>query len=358
MGRFILVLAGSTILAGSVPAVETPFPGRARNDGPVEEMTPAQKRAIARGFDWLVRTQNLDGLWGCERSGAPSTAITGLAVLAFAASGSTPSAGPHADPIRRGVDRLLVLQTASGQITRYDSTGMGVFYDHSCAALALAEVYGMRRSEGDFRDVRCALDAAIRFMYSVQNPDGGWGPQGLGSGSDIAVTCNVWMALRAAHNAGITIELARMDKVEEFVRGCALPTGGFDHAPTVRGGGGRLFYPTTAGLRVLYGMGKRDLKEVEKGAELILDRRMGQDYGNRISEWDYVGAFYAVQGFMHEGGKYWRKWWPKFRDRLVTVQNPDGSWTIEYCKCCRAYATALALLALQAPQRLLPLFQL
>jgi hypothetical protein len=85
---------------------------------------------------------------------------------------------------------------------------------------------------------------------------------------------------------------------------------------------------------------------------------LGQDYGGKISEWDYCGAFYAVQAMMHEGDKYWRKWWPKFRDHLIKIQNEDGSWTIEYCLCCRAYATALSLLVLQAPKRLLPLFQL
>ena len=119
-----------------------------------------------------------------------------------------------------------------------------------------------------------------------------------------------------------------------------------------------MFYPTTAGLRILHGIGKGDLKEVEKGMELLLVKKLGDDYRGRISEWDYCGAFYAVQAMMHEGDKFWKKWWPRFRDHLVRIQNPDGSWTIEYCLCCRAYATALSVLVLQAPQRLLPLFQL
>ena len=97
---------------------------------------------------------------------------------------------------------------------------------------------------------------------------------------------------------------------------------------------------------------------LEKGAEVLLKKQMGQDYGGQISEWDYCGAFFAVQAMMHEGEKYWKKWWPKFRDHLVKIQNADGSWTIQYCLCCRAYATALSVIVLQAPKRLLPLFQL
>ena len=167
-------------------------------------------------------------------------------------------------------------------------------------------------------------------MYSVQNADGGWGPKGYGSESDIAITCSVWMALRAAHNAGIKIENARMEKVEEFVLKCAESRGGFAQAPNVRGGGGQMFYPTTAGLRVLQGIGKHDLKEVEKGMELLLAKKLGDDYRGRISEWDYCGAFFAVQAMMHEGDKFWKKWWPscvKSRSHLRWWT----SWTFSMC---------------------------
>jgi hypothetical protein len=181
---------------------------------------------------------------------------------------------------------------------------------------------------------------------------------GRASQSDIAITCSVWMALRAAHNAGITIENARMDKVEAFVLKCAEPRGGFRQMPEIAGGGGQMFYPTSAGLRILHGIGRGDLKEVERGMELLLTKKLGDDYRNRTTEWDYCGAFFAVQAMMHEGDTFWRKWWPRMRDQLVRIQNPDGSWTIEYCTCCRAYATALSVLVLQAPQRLLPIFQL
>ena len=57
-------------------------------------------------------------------------------------------------------------------------------------------------------------------------------------------------------------------------------------------------------------------------------------------------------------GKAWKTWYPKMRDHLLKIQNRDGSWTVEYCECCKAYATALAVLSLQAPKKLLPIFQL
>jgi hypothetical protein len=333
--------------------------GRTQDAGnaPMQERTADQEKSIAKGIKWLLDIQNKHGTWGCEKSGAPSSAITGLAALALAAAGSTPREGEHKEAIQRAITGLLKAQAGSGAITQNDSTGMGLLYDHSCATLALAEFYGMQREPDEIDGLAAGLKKAVAYLYTRQNRDGGWDPSGGGQ-SDLAITCNVWLALRAAHNAGIKIENARVDKVEEFVKKCNEPSGGFSQAPNVRGGGGGMFYPTSAGLRIMYGMGHGDMKEVEKGAEVLLGKQLGQDYGGQISEWDYCGAFFAVQALMHEGDKFWKKWWPKFRDHLIKIQNTDGSWTIQYCLCCRAYATALSVIVLQAPKRLLPLLQL
>jgi hypothetical protein len=325
---------------------------------PTQDPAPAERLSVARGIKWLLEVQNRHGTWGCEKSGAPSTAITSLAALALAASGSTPRQGEHKEAIQRAIARLLKIQAPSGVITQNDSTGMGLFYDHSCATLALAEFSGMQKEPDEIEGLSAGLKKAVAFLYTRQNRDGGWDPTGAGRDSDLAITCNVWLALRAAHNAGVTVEGARAAKIEEFVRKCVAPAGGFKQHPNVRGGGGRMFYPTSAGLRIMYGMGKGDLKEVERGVEVLLTKKLGDDYGGRISEWDYCGGFFAVMALLHEDGKAWKAWYPKVRDQLIRIQNRDGSWTIEYCLCCRAYATALALLMLQCPNRLLPMFQL
>lgn len=256
------------------------------------------------------------------------------------------------------MERLLSVQGKSGQIMLNDATGIGIFYDHSTATLALAEIYGMMHDEADNLAIRKKLELAVQYLYRTQNRDGGWDAQGSGSGSDLPITCSVWMALRSAGNAGLRIEDANVQKLENFVRRCADPSGGFAASPGQRGNAGRMFYPTAAGLRILYGMGRRDLPEVTRGTKLLIRKKLGEDYGGQISEWCFCGAFYAVQAMMHEEGPAWKEWYPKLRDQLIKIQNPDGSWTIEYCLACKAYATALSVLCLQAPKRLLPIFQL
>lgn len=343
-----LVAAVALPLPAEEPAAE---PSPVLASSPPPEVTVASQASVDKGIVWLLAHQNPDGSWGCKRSEAPSTAITSLAALALMAGGSTPDRGPHKDAIRRGLDYTLSMASRSGMITAYDTTGMGLLYDHACATLFLAEVYATTQDPDD--ELRRKLSRAVRYIARGQNPDGGWGVQG----SDVATTASMWVALRAAHNAGLTIHGPTMDKVEKFVRECSQPTGGFGQSPQVRGGGGHLFYPTSAALRILYGMG-RDDAAVAKGTELILSRTLGQEYGGRISEWDYCGAFYATQALLQEHGAYWGRWFPTVRDHLVRIQNADGSWTIEYCLCCQAYATALSCLVLQTPGRLLPVFQL
>lgn len=273
------------------------------------------------------------------------------------AGGDSPARGPHAYELTNGLEYILkTASPSSGRITANDVCGMGLLYDHACATLFLAEVYGMCRGDDDelMTRIREALVRACGYCERNQNKDGGWG---LDNRSDIAVTAMTWLALRSAHNAGIQIRKADMARLKGFLGKCRIPQGGFSQ---FAGGQseGQALYPTSAGLRILLGMGAAEEGEVERCAKVLLRKTLGDEYGGRISEWDYCGVFFAVQAAMHEGADFWASYFPKTRDHLVRIQNGDGSWTIEYCLSCRAYATALACIVLQTPNRLLPMFQL
>jgi hypothetical protein len=85
--------------------------------------------------------------------------------------------------------------------------------------------------------------------------------------------------------------------------------------------------------------------------------KYGQDHG-KISEWDYLAGFYSIGALMHdEKNPAWEKWYGYTRTLLVAIQHPNGFWIIEYCLNCKVFATALALLTLQMPTRILPFHQ-
>jgi hypothetical protein len=54
------------------------------------------------------------------------------------------------------------------------------------------------------------------------------------------------------------------------------------------------------------------------------------------------------------GGQYWSQWFPAVRRELLLRQDAEGKWTDAHGE---SYATAMALIILQMPQRYLPIFQ-
>jgi hypothetical protein len=68
----------------------------------------------------------------------------------------------------------------------------------------------------------------------------------------------------------------------------------------------------------------------------------------------FYGHYYAVQAMFLAGGTYWKDWYPAIRDELISQQLDEGSWDSSHG---RAYGTAMALLILEVPNRLLPIFQ-
>lgn len=344
----------ATLIFLAVAMATTPgFPGDGERKesarGGQPEMTPETHQSVEKGIAWLLENQNRDGSWGCFKGDAPSVAVTSLACLALMSSGSTPDRGPHAEKIRRALGYLLkTANRRSGMIVANDGTGLGPLYEHSFGTLLLSQIYGMMESESrDRSDVKEALKKATSVIAQSQNGDGGWG--------DLATTANMWLAMRNANTAGVFVEHISLEKILKLVESCAQGGGVFGINP--QGGGGHVYFSTAAGLRILYGMGRKESEVARKATEYLLSRNLGDEYGGRISEWCYCAAFYATTALIHDPDGYWQKWYPKIRKFLIEKQNPDGSWTVEYCRSCKAYATALSLVILQTPKRYLPMLQ-
>ena len=67
----------------------------------------------------------------------------------------------------------------------------------------------------------------------------------------------------------------------------------------------------------------------------------------------FYGNYYAVQAMFLAGGDYWANWYPAIRDQLIARQTPDGNWTGDFTD---DYATSMALIILQMPNRYLPVY--
>lgn len=314
------------------------------------EITPELDAAVVRGLAYLASEQNEDGSFGGGRFGR-SVAVTSLACLAFMADGHLPGRGEYGDEVERGLEFVLEASTETGLIA--SETMNGPMYGHGFATLFLGEVYGMTSggNETALSDrVHEALVKACRLIEGSQNAEGGWRYNPVPVDADVSVTICQVMALRSARNAGIEVPKEVIDKAVEYVRQCQNADGGFRYQ---RSGGMSLWPRSAAGVATLYYAGIYEDEVLERGIDYLLDNAMP---GNRQSDSHFFyGQYYGVQSTYLAGGDAWATWWPAVREELIGLQRPDGSW--EDRSVGSAYGTSMALIVLQMPKRLLPIFQ-
>lgn len=369
--RTTALLLATCISTGTLPcaaqrptAVTKPPQKRVVNPWDIEAReylgTPESEAAVQRGLAWLATRQEADGHW---RSGGyrAEVAITALCLMAYLSAGHQPGRGRYGTVINDAVDFLLNNVRMDGTFAPPGLIRAGgggpPMYGHGFATLALAEVYGMTRR----RDIKRKLQAAVKLIEDTQTRsganEGGWRYQPMQGDADISVTVVQVLALRGARNAGIKVSQETIDRAMAYIKRCANnPDGGFSYQVFQRQSG-----PARTGgavLSLLMG-GERDTPECQNGLDYLLQRPY-----NRANEWPYrehfyYAMYYVTQAMYQAGGTYWKQWFPNIRDILVRRQAPDGSWSRNdgYSEAGPEYATAMAILVLQVPAGLLPIYQ-
>ena len=311
---------------------------------PFVEITSELNAAIGHGLAYLASVQSEDGSFGASRYGR-HVGITALACLSFMADGHLPERGVYGPNIERGLGFILRHAQETGLIAA--DTSHGPMYGHGFAVLFLAEIYGQTHD----RRCREALVKGVRLIINTQNPEGGWRYHPRPIEADISVTICQVMALRAARNAGMSIPKSTIERAIAYVRRCQNPAdGGFRYMVS---SGPSAFPRTAAGVASLYYAGVYEDEALNKGLDYLMKQRQ-RAMSNRTVGHYYYGHYYAVQAMHLAGGRYWAQWFPAIRAELLTRQEAAGNWSSPHGD---AYATAMSLLVLQLPKRLLPIFQ-
>lgn len=374
--------SGSPTARGD-PYVPDKYAARAGGRGAMADA--GVREAIGSGLDWLARHQSDDGRWDadgfmdldvegdpCDGAGSPEydVGVTSLCVLGFLADGSSMRGGPHAGVVARGVGWLREQQDpGTGRI------GLPVvresFYEHLIATLAVAEAYGMSREPELGRSVA----AAVRFLSRQRSRSGGWRYDRAKGDSDTSATAWATLALLAARDFGIGVDDADLQAAVSWFDAMTDPkTGrtGYDRRgsePSRREGEHAQAFPRNLtesltamalGCRLLLGQSSRRQPILGRQAELILHTLpiWSEDSG-RI---DFYYWSHATNALWQLGGEPWERWWSAVREALVPHQRHDGNFAGSWDPVCawgdeagRAYATAMAVLTLQAPYRFVPL---
>ena len=319
----------------------------AENKPAKNEITPEMTRSVERGLAYLASSQNDDGSFGRGRYGR-HVGIASLAALAFMADGNLPGRGRYGEQVARALEFVLANKSESGLLAAESTTGP--MYGHGFATLFLGEIYGMNPNDSRVRD---ALVRAIDLILNSQNDEGGWRYNPVPYDADVSVTICQVMAMRSARNAGIKIPKDTIDRAVRYVRDCQNADGGFRY---MRQPGSSAWPRAAAGVASLFYAGVYEDDSIERGLEYLSSNSMIANTGGPQMQAHYFyGQYYATQAMYLAGGDRWEQWWSRVRDELIAMQSDDGSW-IDH-QAGESYATAMALIVLQMPNRYLPIFQ-
>ena len=161
---------------------------------------------------------------GQNRRGAGTeadTGVTGLALLAFLGSGNTHLHGDHQSAVARGLEFLLRTQGFDGNLAGKADV-FAHMYCHGMAALALSEAYAM---SGDQRLLPGVRSAVAYTLASQNRTTGGWRyrPRDTGDTSQLG-----WqlMVLKSAELGGLRIPDVHRELIVRFLATVTSGTNG------------------------------------------------------------------------------------------------------------------------------------
>ena len=401
----------SILLAAALAAL--PIPVLAIHEPAADAVAPATQPAVdpkplsgqvKGGLEWLVRMQRPDGGWSQgeesvhmrggqspeqSAAGEPSNvADTCMAMLALIRAGSTPVAGPHAQPLAKATGFVC------GQIEKSDEQSLwitdvrgtrtqsklGTYVDTYLAALLLGEIK-TTLPDGELKDrVGKALDKTVAKIQ--KNDAGEQGEQGWA----VALSRGIrGKAMNKAVAAGAEVDLGYLASANEQARGTVV--GG--------GAGGRAeFAPATDAAGVVLYSAASSVQQLQEAVNA--DRRIEEQLRDKLNQpttspsdrqqiqrklaevqenrqklaaaqaaiVDKIDDAQFVAGFGSNGGEEFLSYWaigetlvterdPKFADwdrkmteNLNRVQNDDGSWSGHHCITGKTFCTSAALLVL------------
>ena len=316
-----------------------------------QEITAKSESAVRDGMKWLNRAKALDGGYGVDvgqRSDIGCTAMVGMAML----SRGYLLHGIQKLKVRQIVEFLLkkIKTMPAGNITSETNTQLQTKIGNQAhsfmALLFLSQVMGeSHRTKLTREGAQKLVDAVVKSQLA----DGSWGRT---SWAPVLGTVMGWISLRSSHFAGIDVKGSPDRTAAHLIKKMEAQLDNRRHWM-------HKLYKDAAGIRVLYAMGKEEEPVVKRAFSQSVDLvTKDKTAFNQAGGEEYLAFHLITETMLQKGGEDWATWFPEVRDKIISVQNQDGSWTGHHCITSRTFCTAAACLVLSAPNRFLPISQL
>jgi hypothetical protein len=312
------------------------------------EVVPRDVREMYdRGLQYLANKQSDNGDWADGQSG-PGT--TGMALLAFLASGEDPNFGRYRNHVRKALRSIISGQDAN---TGYFGNSM---YHQGFATLALAEAYGAvddrdlwpAGQSSKRRTIGAALELAVRAAITSQkkNSSHAWRYSPDSSDADTSVSGAVLVGLLAARNAGIEVPDTAIDNAIGYYKSMTSDSGQVAYS-------GLGFDDSVARISIgtlVYALARRTDLPQYKAALAHLVQRPEQESSPYLE----YARYYQAQALFQGNIEAWEKWNKQLIRQLKASQHDDGSFPGQFGQ---SIGTSMSLLALALNYRLLPIYE-
>ncbi len=312
------------------------------------EVVPRDVREMYdRGLQYLANKQTDNGDWSDGQNG-PGT--TGMALLAFLASGDDPDFGRYRNHVRKALRSIISAQDAS---TGYLGNSM---YHHGFGMLGLAEAYGAvddrdlwpSGQSSKRRTIGAALELAVRAAITSQKKNSlhAWRYSPDSSDADTSVSGAVLVGLLAARNAGIEVPDVSIDQAIGYYKSMTSDSGEVGYS-------GLGFGESTARTSIatlVYALARRsDLPQYKYTLGFLV-----QHPEQESSPYLEYGRYYQAQALFQGNIEAWEKWNKQLIRKLKASQRDDGSFPGQFGQ---SIGTSMSLLALALNYRLLPIYE-
>lgn len=321
--------------------------------------------AVERGAKWLASVQGQNGGWGQDggetsyvrqgerlESNGNDVANTAVAALALRRAGKEyqPAIDRAVAFILSNVDRspqegLTVTSVNGTQIQRK----LGPFIDTFLTSKLLSEIDGTMPTTSENLRVRKALEKCVAKIENNQQRDGSWNI--AGGWAPILGTSLASQSLFVAKSKGVKVEERTMARADQYTKDAITP------GPTTGRLGAVAAPPAAAGVP-LY----QSAQALEQLSRTEADRKKNAPQINAIraqlGNAKFVDGFGSIggeeffsylnisDGLRRTGGEEWTRWHGQIMEKILKLQNEDGTWAGHHCITGRVAVTGAAILNL------------
>ena len=372
--RLLAVVMSGAVMAGAAVWAQT----QRTPPEPKTAVAPAPgSAAVDRGARWLASVQGADGGWGQDGGEASSarpgerlessgndvanTAVAALALL---------QAGRQYEPqVERALafvlqrieaspaDGLAITDRQGTQIQRK----LGPYIDTFLSSMLMSQIDGRASTPALNARVRKALQKTVAKIEKHQQSDGSWNI--AGGWAPVLGTSMASRSLFEAKNRGVAVDAAVLKRAETYTVSALSAS-----PPPVAGVAAE---GLSAGRGVVASAGPAEAAGVALYQSAQALEQLSRTTADRVQNAKQISAIQAqlgnaafVDGFgsmggeeffsylnisdsmKRGGGDAWSKWYGAITQKILGLQNSDGTWAGHHCITGRVAMTSAAILNL------------